>query len=253
MKVVKKRPADWTDEDIASFWDWQSKNAFRQSQYFTASMAPGIVRVLKNKGLLKGSVLDYGCGAGHLLEEMVKTEAVDFYGLDFSPDSITATQKRTANKKNLKQLVLANILPCSFSNDQFDTITLIETIEHLQDDQLQETMNELHRILKTKGKIFITTPFNEDLESHMNFCPFCKSEFHHMQHMQSFDIARLTALAKQHGFVVDYCNNINIEKFRIGVIKFYIKNILKKTAIFLDLKEKEGITDPNLIAIFSKP
>ncbi|MEP7254886.1 MAG: class I SAM-dependent methyltransferase [Ferruginibacter sp.] len=253
MDITKKDPGDWTPENIANFWNWQSKNAFRQSQYFTASMAPGIVRVLKNKGLLKGSVLDYGCGAGHLLEEMVKIEEVDFYGLDFSADSITATQKRTANKKNLKQLVLANTLPCSFNDSQFDTITLIETIEHLQDDQLQETLNELHRILKTKGKVFITTPFNEDLDSHMNFCPFCKSEFHHMQHMQSFDIARLTALAKQHGFVVDYCRNINMEKFRIGAIKFYIKNILKKTAISLGLKEKEAVKNPNLIAFFSKP
>ena len=173
--------------------------------------------------------------------------------MDFSPDSITATEKRTANKKNLKQLVLANTLPCSFSNDQFDTITLIETIEHLQDDQLQEMMNELHRILKTKGKVFITTPFNEDLESHMNFCPFCKSEFHHMQHMRSFDVDSLTALVKQHGFVVDYCNNINIEKFRIGTIKFYIKSMLKKTAISLGLMERTGIKNPNLIAIFSKP
>lgn len=249
---MKKQPADWTVEDIAGFWDWQSKNAFREHQYFTASMAPGIVRFLKQKRLLKGSVLDYGCGAGHLLAEMGKEEKIDLYGLDFSADSIAAAKKKTQNNKNLKQLVLAKELPSYFKEAQFETVTLIETIEHLKDDQLHETMNEIHRILKTNGKVFITTPFKEDLESHMTFCPFCKAEFHHMQHMQSFDIIRLTSLAKDHGFNVDLCDHIDLEKFKIGAVKFYIKNSLKKIAVSLGLMEKPQIKNPNLIAIFSK-
>jgi ubiquinone/menaquinone biosynthesis C-methylase UbiE len=198
-------------------------------------------------------VLDYGCGAGHLLEQMVKIPNVAFYGLDFSDDSITATQKRTVNKTNLKQLVTANKLPSIFSNNSFDTISLIETIEHLQDDKLHETLNELYRLLKSKGKLFITTPFNEDLDRHMHFCPFCKTEFHHMQHMQSFDVARLTTLAKQHQFNVDYCNNINIEKLRLGAVKYFIKSTLKNITASMGLMEKVAERNPNLIAILSKP
>ena len=38
MKVVYKKPADWTNEEIAGFWDWQSKNVSRQYQYFTEAM-----------------------------------------------------------------------------------------------------------------------------------------------------------------------------------------------------------------------
>lgn len=253
MKPVIKKPADWTTDDIASFWDWQSQHTSRQHQYFTATMAPGIVWFLKKKGMLKGNVLDYGCGAGHLLGQMVKEEKVDFYGLDFSADSIAATKNRTTGRSNLKELLVADKLPTTFSNAMFDTITIIETIEHLPDDQLHGTMDELYRVLKHKGNVFITTPFNENLESNMCFCPFCKTEFHHMQHMQSFDIARLTALAKEHGFGVEYCRNLNIEKFKMGNIKFAVKSILKRTAIFLGLMEKEKIKNPNLVAIFSKP
>lgn len=253
MKPVKKRSADWTKEDIASFWDWQSKNISRVQQYFTASMATGIVRFLKKRGLLKGRVLDYGCGAGHLLTEMIKAGDAEFYGLDFSPDSISATAAKMAGNPRLKQLVLADHLPTSLGDAQFDTITLIETIEHLQDDQLHATMDELFRLLKSRGNIFITTPFNEDLDKHLNFCPFCKSEFHHMQHMQSFDIARLTALGREHGFAVEYCNNIDIEKFKLGAIKYFIKDKLKRTGIYLGLVENIYIKNPNLIAIFSKP
>ncbi len=252
MKVITKRPADWTPENIANFWDWYSKNAARQQVYFTYVMAPGIYRFLKNKGLLKGNVLDYGCGSGHLLQQMIKENGVDFYGLDFSADSIKATQQKLQHNSNLKQLVLVSKLPSILHSDFFDTVTVIETLEHLQDDTLHATMNELHRILKNNGRIFITTPFNENLESCLDFCPFCNSEFHHMQHMQTFTVESLTALAMQHGFAVEYCENINIEKLRLGAVKFFIKKTLKQIAVLTGLKEKSATALPNLVAIFSK-
>ena len=179
MKAIHKKPSDWTAADIAAFWDWQSKNLSRQQQYFTATMAPGIVKFIKKKGLLKGDVLDYGCGAGHLLVQMLNENDVNFYGLDFSADSIEETGERTTGKSNLKQLVLINKLPSSFSNEQFDAITLVETIEHLQDEALHETMQELFRILKPNGKIFITTPFipiSDKRQIHIsNTLPLCLS------------------------------------------------------------------------------
>jgi len=149
-------------------------------------------------------------------------------------------------------LVLVNELPGSFNDNMFDTITCIETIEHLQDVQLHATMKELFRIAKPKGKIFITTPFNEDLEANLCFCPFCKSEFHQMQHMQTFDVAGFTALAKQHQFEVAYCDHIDIEKWRLGAVKYFIKNFLKGTVTALGLAEKRKEKKPNLIAILVK-
>jgi 2-polyprenyl-3-methyl-5-hydroxy-6-metoxy-1,4-benzoquinol methylase len=253
MNVTTKKPADWTEENIADFWDWQSKSVSRQHQYFTSVMAPGIVKYLKTTGLLKGKVLDYGCGAGHLLQEMIKVDHIELYGLDFSEDSITATQQRTLNAPAVKQLVIANKLPSPFSNNTFDTITLIETIEHLQDAKLHETFNELYRLLKPGGKLFVTTPFNEDLSRHMHFCPFCKTEFHHIQHMQFFTVDSLKALAVQHFFAVDYCHNINIEKLRLGAVKYFIKSILKNMVTAIGLMEKVAEKKPNLLAILSKP
>jgi 2-polyprenyl-3-methyl-5-hydroxy-6-metoxy-1,4-benzoquinol methylase len=253
MQMIHKKPSDWTTEEIAAFWDWQSKNANRQQQYFTAVMAPAIVQFIKKKGLLKGDVLDYGCGAGHLLEQMLKQPHANFYGLDFSADSIEETKKRIAGKINLKGLVLIDKLPTHFNDEQFDSITLIETIEHLQDDALHETMQELSRILKRNGKLFITTPFNEDLDKNLNFCPFCKSEFHHMQHMQSFNIESLAALANKYGFNVELCISMDIEKLRLGSVKYAIKQWLKKMAIAAGLKEAANEKMPNLVALFVKP
>jgi 2-polyprenyl-3-methyl-5-hydroxy-6-metoxy-1,4-benzoquinol methylase len=253
MNVIHKKTSDWTAADIAAFWDWQSKNVNRQQQYFAAVMAPAIVQFIKKKGLLKGDVLDYGCGAGHLLQEMLKQPGVNFYGLDFSTDSIDETKKRTAGKSNLKELALVDKLPTHFKDEQFDSVTLIETIEHLQDEALHETMRELFRIMKPNGKIFITTPFNENLDDNLNFCPFCKSEFHQMQHMQTFDIAALNALAARHGFKVEGCFNIDIERLKLGPVKYFVKHILAKLAIAAGLKDAIINKTPNLIAFFVKP
>ncbi len=253
MNTVHKKPQDWTAADIAVFWDWQSKNANRQQQYFTAVMAPAIVQFLKKKGLLKGNVLDYGCGAGHLLEQMLIHAEVNFYGLDFSADSIDETKGRTLNKPDLKELVLIDKLPSSFKDEQFDLITLIETIEHLQDEALHATMQELFRILKPNGKIFITTPFNENLNEHLNFCPFCKSEFHEMQHMQSFNIVSLKTLAALYGFKVENCVNMDMEKLKLGPVKYTVKKILVKLAIAAGLKDAINNKTPNLVAFFVKP
>jgi ubiquinone/menaquinone biosynthesis C-methylase UbiE len=253
MKVVHKKSSDWTAGDIAAFWNWQSKNTSRQQQYFTATMAQGIVKFIKRKGLLTGNVLDYGCGAGHLLKEMVKEHSVSFYGLDFSADSINETKLRIQNNPNLKQLVLLDRLPTPFTDAQFDSITLIETIEHLQYEALHETMLELFRILKPNGRIFITTPFNENLDEHLAFCPFCKSEFHNMQHMQSFNVAALSALGTTHGFNTTECVNIDIERLKLGPAKYFVKQALVKIAVAAGLKEPVYKKAPNLIAFFVKP
>lgn len=253
MKVVHKKPADWSKEDIAAFWDWQSKNASRQQQYFTATMAPGIVRFLKKKGVLEGNVLDYGCGTGNLLEQMLNQSDANFYGLDFSAESIEETSKITSNKSSLKQLVLIDNLPAPFKDEQFNFVTVIETIEHLQNEVLHETMEELFRILKHNGKIFITTPYNENLDENLNFCPFCKSEFHHMQHLQSFNIESLTRLGTKHGFTVEKCINIDIEKLKLGPVKYFIKQALIKLAVAAGLKQPITRKTPNLVAFFVKP
>jgi ubiquinone/menaquinone biosynthesis C-methylase UbiE len=188
-----------------------------------------------------------------LLEEMLKQSSADFYGLDFSPDSIEETKKRTTQTSNLKQLVLIDKLPSPFKNEQFNFITLIETIEHLQDENLDETMQELFRILKRGGKIFITTPFNENLQQDLNFCPFCKSEFHQMQHMQSFDKVTLTALAVKHGFKIEGCINMDIQRLKLGPVKYFIKQQLVKIAVAAGLKDAVKNKTPNLVAFFVKP
>jgi hypothetical protein len=36
MNVITKKPQDWTEENIADFWDWHSKSISIQNQYFAS-------------------------------------------------------------------------------------------------------------------------------------------------------------------------------------------------------------------------
>lgn len=252
MEIIKKQPKDWESVNIANFWNWLSQNPASQTGYFTSSLGNGLVRLLNKQKMLNGNVLDYGCGTGHLLNLMIKEPAGDYYGLDFSIDSIETTRRQTNNSNRIKELLWIENLPCSFNDNQFDSISFIETIEHLQDDTLHATLDELYRILKPGGKILITTPFDESLQKHVTFCPFCKSEFHHMQHMQSFTIERMTALFQQHKFVVEYCKNIDLAKYQLGSFKYGVKKILLRVAISVGLKKPTENQTPNLVTIVSK-
>ena len=252
MEITKKQPKDWKPANIANFWNWQSQNPQSQTEYFTSMVGNGLIRMLRAQRMLKGDVLDYGCGAGHLLNLMNKEPEGDYYGLDFSPDSIEATRKRNENNRRIKELLWIEKLPSDFKNNQFDSITFIETIEHLQDNTLHATLDELYRILRPGGKILITTPFNESLEQNVTFCPFCMSEFHHMQHMQSFTIQSITKLLQQHGFVLTYCKNIDLNNYQMGPVKSGIKKMLLKIVTALGLKKPIDNLTPNLVTIVSK-
>ena len=74
-----------------------------------------------------------------------------------------------------------------------------------------------------------------------------------MQHMQSFDIASLKALAARHGFKVENCVNMDMEKLKLGPVKYTVKKILVKLAIAAGLKDEIKNKTPNLVAFFVKP
>lgn len=253
MKPNVKQPADWTDAQINAFWDWQSQQAANQQQYFTAVMAPAIVRFLKKKNLLRGKVLDYGCGAGHLLEVLLQEPGTACYGIDFSAESIERTKEKTKGHAGLKELVVADKLPLPLPGDYFSLVTMIETIEHLRDEQLSATFDEAFRLLKSGGALFITTPFAEALEAHMQYCPFCNSEFHRMQHLQSFSVERLQQLATEHGFTVNICGPLDMEMIRLGTFRYGLKKTLIGLAASAGLAEKRLHSTPNLLALLIKP
>lgn len=104
----------------------------------------------------KGNVLDYGCGTGAFLNEM-KISGWQVSGIE--PDS--------GARKRAEQLVGSKIgLPEELSelpSGQYDVITMWHVLEHVH--ELNWTIEQLKRLLKENGKLFIAVPNHHSFDA----------------------------------------------------------------------------------------
>ena len=140
--------------------DINSKNWSTGAVSITENFLPKIYRKLilkeldffnlvKNK---KSKIVDFGCGFGYFLKFFYMKNYKNLVGID--PD------------KNLLKAVPKKIKTFSwygnnteFKNNSFDVVFIYCVLHHLHNDkEYYETINEVHRILKPNGLVFIAEP-----------------------------------------------------------------------------------------------
>ncbi len=160
----------------------------------------------------KGKLLDIGCGTGYFAGKM-KQNGWKVLAIEKNP------QVREFVKATWGIEVQDSDQLLKFPEKEIDVITLWHVLEHLE--QLNETMKQLHLILKDKGTLIIALPNSDsydakvykkfwaayDLPRHLwHFCP---STFNH--------------LAEQHGFKI-------VQTVRMPFDIFYIALLSEKYA-----------------------
>lgn len=199
---------EWSPQAIARFFGWLSKN--KPDVYFSKQVGGSLVRFLEMADVLHGKVIDYGCGPGYLLEFMTN-KGLELSGADFSPDAVRSTNARLDGKIGWLGATLIESLPSAeLGESAFDLAACIETLEHLDDDALEQTLKQLSRIVKPDGHIMLTTPASEDLAKATGYCAFCDSEFHSWQHVRSFSPQSLKTLVENNGWEVTFCQSISL-------------------------------------------
>ena len=211
MRTV--RPDEWTDEDIRRLWAFKVGNPQDEALYFSKMVGRGIARFLELSGFARGRALDFGCGPGYLLAELVP-RVHELHGVDFSKEAIAATEDRLAGRPGWRGARTIETLPTDFPDASFDLVTCVETIEHLREEQLSATLREVWRLLRPGNAALFTTPNEEDLGRSYAYCPFCDTRFHEWQHLRSFSEASLRAVLEHHGFSVVFCRGIDLTRFQ---------------------------------------
>lgn len=100
------------------------------------------------------SIVDLGCGPGHLLYCLQKEGYTNTSGVD-----ISAQQIETAKKAGVRNLVNEDVI--SFlrkKKNTFDAIVSQSMIEHLTRDEIFEFLDLAHAALKPGGVMIIRTP-----------------------------------------------------------------------------------------------
>lgn len=209
-----RQPGAWTADSVRRFWQWQATSPQHAKNYFSRNLGHALRNLLKATGALRGRVLDFGCGPGFLLQKLTRIRGLELEGVDFSAQSVEEAEKRLKDLPGFKGAKAIDSLPTFHADNTFDMVTCIEVVEHLTDDQLAGTIREVHRLLRPGGTAVVTTPCDEDLQASENFCPFCNSTFHNMQHMRAFKPAELAGRLKDAGFQVVFCDGIDLPRFQ---------------------------------------
>ena len=110
-----------------------------------------------------GSIIgDIGCGNG---KNMNVRDDVSFYGCDFSENLVKICQQKNLN------VILGDTLNIPYKDNSFDYTISIAVIHHLSTpDKRKKAIQELLRVTKTDGKIFILVwAFEQEKDSRREF------------------------------------------------------------------------------------
>lgn len=99
----------------------------------------------KKKGL---SIIDIGCGAGDVMMLLAKFGQVK--GVDNNRQIVSF------NKREGRDVLLGDINKLNLPPSTFDLVTLLEVLEHLDDDT--KALEKAFALLRPKGTLLITVP-----------------------------------------------------------------------------------------------
>ncbi len=128
-----------------------------------------LTRLVKNLNL--GDYLEFGCGGGGFLRYVLdrNTSFNTVTAVDINPKSVEKARATLADVDI--RFIVQEKLPLDIEADHFSTITLSNTLHHLQDKPA--VLAELMRLIKPQGQIVITELISNDLtEAEHTYCHF---------------------------------------------------------------------------------
>ena len=203
-------------ELIKKFWE------NNEADFAGDISSPEIIRL--SKKYIRKRVLDVGAGSGALINLIPNS-----VGLDLVP-------------KN-PRIIKGDISNMPFEDKSFNTIFATEILEHLDDETLNKSLNEIYRVLY-RGYLIITVPYNEDMRQNMVACLKCGAKFHRWGHMQVFDEKRMRDMLERKGFEI-----VKIKRLPIGFMAEH--KFLKHFKYFL--KQFGFLSSDNLFVVAVKP
>ncbi len=145
----------------------------------------------------KSLILDAGCGTG-LITKLLTAYGKTF-GIELSEEGLLFCKSR-----NLKNLVRGNIQNSPFASNQFDLITMLDLLEHLDEDV--EVLREMHRICKDGGYLLIFVPAYRFLWSGEDVVS---------QHRRRYTAKELLSKVQESGFLVKKLSYVNTFLFPV--------------------------------------
>ena len=143
--------------DIPNPW----QDIFQKKGHYFSDVQPELPEFVdKLKSQHAKTILDLGCGTGRHVVYLAR-HGFDAYGMDLSETGLDLTQKWLAQenlKATLQQLNMFDPLP--YPANFFDGLISIQVIHHGRLTNIQNLIQEIYRITKMNGLVFISVAKN---------------------------------------------------------------------------------------------
>jgi ubiquinone/menaquinone biosynthesis C-methylase UbiE len=144
---TKNKPIQPMKTDWGGVAGWYDKMISDTDSYQNQVILPNVLKILqlqKNQ-----SILDMGCGVGYFCQKYFEIGA-KVVGVDLGIDSIKIAKSKTSPKI---QYYTQNIEQLQIAENEFDFITIILTIQNVQNPKL--CFQNCQKLLKKNGKLII--------------------------------------------------------------------------------------------------
>lgn len=115
-----------------------------------------LVKEFKKKRIKR--VLDLGCGSGRHTVYLAK-KGFEVYAFDISKDGVKKTKawlEKEGLEVDVRVLEMTKRFP--YKNNFFDAIISTQVINHNRLRDIKKTVNQIRRVLRPKGLLFVTLP-----------------------------------------------------------------------------------------------
>ena len=170
--------------DTSSYYEENLKQSFTgKESRFKQYLIKNVFQIYYPR--INEKILDVGCGLGHFCRYLIakNPHIWKVTGMDFSGYAI---EKASRNKIG-ESYVVGTAYKMPFIDNSFDAISAQEIIEHLSDTEA--FLKECIRVLKSNGKLFITTPDARESKSIEK------------DHIREFEIKELNDILSKYGKV----------------------------------------------------
>lgn len=151
-----------------------------------------IVQLMEKFNVDKGHLLDFGAGRGDFLKVLAPKNQYTLHGVDLMFTNIPQVNWYVQDLN--KQL--------QFKQNQFEAVTSIEVIEHLENPR--QMVRDIFRCLKPGGRMFVSTPNNESWRSLLSYVSrghfVAFTETSYPAHITALNRADLRRIAEECGF-----------------------------------------------------
>jgi len=173
-------------------------------------------------------ILNIGCYNGWFEQVMIKKRAREVIGIDTNKKFVKIAQKHVPQVKFLKM----SALNLNFPQNYFDLITIFDVIEHLPKNTEARCLQEIDKVLKSKGRLIVSTPNNHFLAK--IFDPAWYLGHRHYSEQQ------LTNLLKKEGFSVTKTEQKGgFYEITSMLLLYFFKWVLRLEIPFKDWFEKK--------------